>query len=100
LCYPLQVVGEDRQTDPGTGAAQRPQSGAPQPEAALEVADAGLDPDPPVAEAPAPPGPLVLQPRLARGAGVGQPDSLDGKRFPRLVVGGGPEPTVSDPRAR
>jgi hypothetical protein len=74
------------------------QSGAPQPEVALEVADAGLDADPPVAQPAEPSGLLQRQPRLARGAVALQPDPLDAKRFQRLVVGGSAEPAVADHR--
>jgi hypothetical protein len=41
------------------------------------VTDAGLDPDPPIAQPPEPPSPLVLQPRLAGRAVALQADPLD-----------------------
>src|SRR6266498_853469 len=45
---PLSVagVGKDPKPDPGAGAAQPAKPRAPQPKGTLEVADAGLDPDP------------------------------------------------------
>jgi hypothetical protein len=74
------------------------QPSAPQPECAFDVADAGLDADPPVAQPPEPPGPLQRQPGLAWGAGALQPDVLDPERFQGLVVGGGAEAAVADHR--
>src|SRR6266545_4177682 len=56
--HALQVVGEDPQPHPDRRAGQAAQPGAAQPERALEVADAGLDADPPVAHALEPSGPL------------------------------------------
>src|SRR5215204_7094829 len=96
--HPLQVIGEDSQPDPATSTREPPQPGAPQPEAALEVTDAGLDADPPVAQPPEGPGPLQRQPRLAGGAGALQPDPPDPERFQGLVVGGGAESAVTDDR--
>src|SRR5512132_3856103 len=96
--HALQVVGEDPKPGPGLGARQPAQAGAAQPEAALEVADPGLDADPPVPQPPEGPSPLRRQPRPARGAGALQPDPLDPKRCQRLVVGGGAEPAVADHR--
>jgi hypothetical protein len=64
--HPLEVVGEDPQPDPGLGAGQAAQAGAAQAEAALEVADPGLDPDLPVARPSERSGPFELPPRCAR----------------------------------
>src|SRR5215207_4091651 len=97
--HPLQVIGEDSQPDPATSTREPPQPGAAQPEAALEVADAGLDADPPVAQPPEGPGSLHRQPRLAGRAVALQADPLDAQGFQRLVVGGGAEPAVADHRA-
>jgi tetratricopeptide (TPR) repeat protein len=47
--HPLQVVGEDPQPHPSPGTCKAPHPGASQSEPALEVADPGLDADPPVA---------------------------------------------------
>jgi hypothetical protein len=67
---------EDAPPNPGAGTAQPTQARAPQPERALEVANAGLDADPPVAQPSEPSSPLQRQPRLARRAGALLPNRL------------------------
>jgi hypothetical protein len=66
--HPLQVVGEDPQAHPGAGAAEPAKPVAPQPKGALEVPDAGLNADPPVAQPLKRPGPQPrgLSPRIAK----------------------------------
>src|SRR5437867_8837085 len=89
--HTLQVVGEDPQPDPGPGTGQSAQPRTAQPEAALEVADPGLDPDPPVAQPPERPGPFMLSPGLAWGAGALQPHPPDPQFAQGTAVAGGAE---------
>jgi hypothetical protein len=63
-------------------------------EGAPEVADAGLDPDPPVAQPPERSGALDGSAGLAGRALAGHPDPLDAERGQGGVVGGGAEPAI------
>src|SRR5437899_7934988 len=92
--HALQVVGEDAQPDPGPGAGQAAQAGAAQPEAALEVADAGLDPDPPGAQPAERSGGLVGGPGGAGPALAVEPVVADAQVGDGVGVGGGPKSAV------
>src|SRR6266542_4696040 len=92
--HALQVVGEDPKPYPGPGAVQAAQPGAPQPERALEVADARLDPHAPVAHPFERPGLLQLAAGPAGRAGALQPDAPHAELGEGVVGVGEPEAAV------